>query len=94
MRHILILGGTTEASALAARLAEMGETATISYAGRVDRPKAQPLPTRMGGFGGVDGLAAYIRTNNVTHLVDATHPFAAQMSGNAVAAGAGNGHSA
>ncbi|MFD1913154.1 cobalt-precorrin-6A reductase [Halodurantibacterium flavum] len=86
MRNILILGGTSEASALARALAEGGERATLSYAGRVERPKPQPIPTRTGGFGGVEGLAAYLRDNAVTHLVDATHPFAAQMSRNAVAA--------
>jgi precorrin-6A/cobalt-precorrin-6A reductase len=86
MRNILILGGTTEAGALAARLAERGETAVLSYAGRVEDPKPQPVETRVGGFGGAAGLADYIRVNNVTHLVDATHPFAAQISGNAVLA--------
>lgn len=86
MRHILILGGTTEASALAARLAALEETATLSYAGRVENPRAQPIPTRTGGFGGIAGLVAYIRANHVTHLIDATHPFAAQMSRHAVAA--------
>lgn len=86
MRNILILGGTTEASALAARLADLGETATLSYAGRTETPKAQPIPTRVGGFGGVAGLVDYIRVNNVTHLIDATHPFAAQMSRHAVVA--------
>ncbi len=86
MRNILILGGTTEASALAVRLAERGETATLSYAGRVELPRAQPIPTRTGGFGGPAGLIDYIRVNKITHLVDATHPFAAQMSGNAALA--------
>lgn len=88
MPHILILGGTTEASALAAALAERGLRATLSYAGRVASPKPQPVPVRIGGFGGVRGLAAYLRDAGVTHLVDATHPFAAQMSANAVAAAA------
>ena len=59
MRNILILGGTTEASALAARLADLGESATLSYAGRVETPRAQPIPTRTGGFGGMAGLADY-----------------------------------
>jgi len=86
MRKILILGGTTEAGILAARLAERRETAVLSYAGRVDDPKPQPVETRVGGFGGAAGLADYIRVNNVTHLVDATHPFATQISGNAVVA--------
>jgi precorrin-6A/cobalt-precorrin-6A reductase len=49
----------------------------------VDRPKVQPIPQRVGGFGGVEGLATYLRDHNITHVVDATHPFAAQMSWNA-----------
>lgn len=84
--HLLILGGTTEATALAHALHTAEIAATFSYAGRVARPKRQPLPTRIGGYGGVDGLADYIRTQGITHVVDATHPFAAQMSMNAVAA--------
>ena len=46
----------------------------------------QPVPVRVSGFGGVDGLATYLATEGVTHVVDATHPFAAQMSRNAIAA--------
>jgi len=91
MPNILILGGTTEASALAAALAERGLATTLSYAGRVANPKPQPVDVRIGGFGGVEGLAAYLRDAGVTHLVDATHPFAAQMSANAVAATAQTG---
>lgn len=82
--NLLILGGTTEASRLAEAVAAIGAPATLSYAGRVSRPKEQPLPIRIGGFGGPDGLADYIRDHEVTHLIDATHPFAAQMSENAV----------
>ncbi len=84
--NLLILGGTTEASALARRVAEAGMRAVFSYAGRVNRPRAQPIPVRVGGFGGVDGLAQYLRANAITHVIDATHPFAAQMSTHAVAA--------
>ena len=58
----------------------------LSYAGRVERPVQQPLPQRVGGFGGVAGLVSYLRANGITHVVDATHPFAAQMSRNAVLA--------
>ncbi|MCB1404731.1 MAG: cobalt-precorrin-6A reductase [Rhodobacteraceae bacterium] len=86
MTHVLVLGGTTEASALCAALAEAGIPATLSYMGRVDRPKPQPIPVRIGGFGGVPGLVAYLHQHQITHLVDATHPFAAQMSTNAVLA--------
>jgi precorrin-6A/cobalt-precorrin-6A reductase len=86
MPNILILGGTTEATRLAAAMAEQGLTATLSYAGRTAAPRAQPIPVRTGGFGGVDGLAAYLRDHRITHLVDATHPFAAQMSRHAIEA--------
>jgi precorrin-6A/cobalt-precorrin-6A reductase len=79
-------GGTSEASELARLLAAHGLCATLSYAGRTENPRAQPIPTRVGGFGGVEGLAAYLRAEGITHLVDATHPFAATMSANACAA--------
>lgn len=88
MPNVLLLGGTTEASALARLLAAHRVPTMLSYAGRTERPRPQPVPVRIGGFGGVDGLAAYLREHRITHLVDATHPFAATMSGNAVAAAA------
>lgn len=69
---------------MARALAEAGVDAVYSYAGRTEAPVAQPLPMRVGGFGGVDGLAAYLKAEGITHLIDATHPFAAQMSRNAV----------
>lgn len=84
--HVLLLGGSTEASALADALAAAGIPACFSYAGRVQQLRPQPLPTRVGGFGGVAGLVHYLRTHGVTHLVDATHPFAVQMSAHAVEA--------
>lgn len=68
---------------MARALAERDVDAVFSYAGRVASPKAQPLTTRVGGFGGVDGLVQYLQEHNITHVVDATHPFAAQMSWNA-----------
>ncbi|MBY6068168.1 cobalt-precorrin-6A reductase [Leisingera aquaemixtae] len=83
MTRILLLGGTTEASTLAKTLAETDMDAVFSYAGRTAKPVSQPLPTRIGGFGGVQGLAAYLQAEGITHVVDATHPFAAQMSRNA-----------
>lgn len=46
----------------------------------------QPLPMRVGGFGGIDGLRQYLRAEAITHVIDATHPFAAQMSAHAVTA--------
>ena len=86
--HLLILGGTTEASALAAACAARGLPATLSYAGRTANPAAQPVPVRVGGFGGAEGLAAWMAAAGVTHLVDATHPFAARISAHAIAAAA------
>lgn len=68
---------------MAKAVMQAGIDAVFSYAGRVAKPKDQPLPTRVGGFGGVDGLATYLRDNSITHVIDATHPFAAQMSWNA-----------
>ncbi len=84
--RVLLLGGTTEASRLAARFADHGVEAVFSYAGRTNAPLAQPLATRVGGFGGVAGLVAYLAQDRITHVVDATHPFAAGMSHNAHAA--------
>ena len=81
--RLLLLGGTTEASALARRL---DANATLSLAGRTKTPAASPLPTRIGGFGGVDGLVRYLRDERIDAVIDATHPFAAQMSAHAVAA--------
>ncbi|ETX13678.1 cobalt-precorrin-6x reductase [Roseivivax halodurans JCM 10272] len=84
--NLLILAGTSEATAFARAAAEAGLAGTVSFAGRVARPLRQPLPQRTGGFGGVAGLRSYLRAEGITHVVDATHPFAAAMSRNAVAA--------
>ena len=84
--NLLVLGGTTEATALCRTLSDNAICGVVSYAGRVEKPVQQPLPQRVGGFGGVAGLVAYVRAHGVTHVVDATHPFAAQMSRNAVSA--------
>ena len=89
--RVLLLGGTTEASALAVRLAQAGIDTVFSYAGRTRAPVLQPLPTRIGGFGGVQGLVHYLRSKAISHVIDATHPFAAGMSGNAFAACTQNG---
>jgi precorrin-6A/cobalt-precorrin-6A reductase len=79
--RVLILGGTSEARALAARVAEMPQIeAVLSLAGRTREPQAQPIATRIGGFGGIDGLCAYLHAKGIERVVDATHPFAVQMS--------------
>ena len=84
--RVLLLGGTTEATALANVFATAGIDAVFSYAGRTANPIEQPLPTRLGGYGGVKGLADFIIDAQITHVVDATHPFATQISRNAVEA--------
>ncbi len=87
---ILILGGTREAAELAARLVTENPRARVitSLAGRTREPAPLAGETRIGGFGGVDGLAAYLHDQGVTRLIDATHPFAAAISANAEAAAA------
>ncbi len=83
--RILILGGTSEGRALAEALSLRTDIdAMISLAGRTLEPKPLPLPTRIGGFGGVDGLASAL--GDCDALIDATHPYAARISANAVAA--------
>ena len=72
--RVLLLGGTTEATALAHAFAAAGIDAVFSYAGRTENPITQPLPTRLGGYGGVKGLADYIIDAHITPVVDATHP--------------------
>ena len=86
MTRILLLGGTTEAGLLARALADAGMQAVYSLAGRTEAPARQPLPLRIGGFGGVAGLEGYLRAEGISHVIDATHPFASGMSSNAVLA--------
>jgi precorrin-6A/cobalt-precorrin-6A reductase len=87
MTRVLILGGTSEARLLAARLAERSAFAvTLSLAGRTAAPLQQPVPVRSGGFGGARGLADYLQRERVDILIDATHPYAAGISANAAAA--------
>lgn len=86
---MLVLGGSSDATALARALAgRPGLDARLSLAGRTSAPAAQPLPTRVGGFGGIEGLAAHLEAEAIDLLVDATHPFAARMSANARGAAA------
>jgi len=89
---VLILGGTAEASALARLLAgEASFAPLLSFAGRTVSPVLPPIPSRIGGFGGADGLAAFLRLEAVDLLIDATHPFAHQISINAEQAAAAAG---
>jgi precorrin-6A/cobalt-precorrin-6A reductase len=90
--HVLLLGGTTEARLLAAELtARPGVRVTTSLAGRVTRPGPLEGEVRVGGFGGAEGLAAWLRERRVDALVDATHPFAASITANAARAAAATG---
>ena len=82
--RILILGGTGEGTELASRLANRTDLRTLSsMAGRVSELKRPEGLVRVGGFGGVDGLASYLVKEDVGMVVDATHPFAVQISRNA-----------
>lgn len=83
---VLILGGTSEARALAAALHARGVAVISSLAGRVSEPRLPDGEVRVGGFGGPDGLAAWLTEHDVQAVVDATHPFAARISASAVAA--------
>lgn len=83
---ILILGGTAEARQLANRLVAMGHEVTTSLAGRTQDPILPEGGLRMGPFGGVPGLCAYLRVAGIERLVDATHPYAGAISVNATAA--------
>ena len=81
MRHLLVLAGTGEARQMLAWLAtEQGFRITASLAGVTSAPHVLGVETRSGGFGGVDGLADWVRQHNVDMMLDMTHPYAVQMS--------------
>jgi len=82
--RVLLLGGTSEARALAEVLVADGHDVTTSLAGRVARPRLPVGEVRIGGFGGVEGLRAAAAAYDV--VVDATHPFSERISANAAAA--------
>jgi precorrin-6A/cobalt-precorrin-6A reductase len=89
MKRVLILGGTEDARALAAKLATVPEiTVVTSLAGRTQKPITPSGDLRLGGFGGVQGLVDYLQVQKIDGLIDATHPFAAQISWHAAAAAA------
>ncbi|GGR69038.1 precorrin-6A reductase [Streptomyces humidus] len=87
--HVLILGGTAEARRLAELLRAVPDLkVTSSLAGRVAAPRLPPGEVRVGGFGGVEGLTAWLREHAVDAIVDATHPFAGTIGFHAAAAAA------
>lgn len=82
--RVLILGGTREGAQLAARLSQRAGLAVISsLAGRVTDLKLPEGVVRVGGFGGLDGLASYLMNERITVVIDATHPYAARIGQNA-----------
>jgi len=85
MKRILLLGGVTEALAMARRLGPL-HIYSLAGVGRV--PADLPCEVRVGGYGGAEGLAQYIRQQRIDLLLDATHPYAAQISHNAASAAA------
>ncbi len=87
LKRLLILGGTGDASELAAMASTIpGLEVRVSLAGRTSQPGDVSGIVRIGGFGGVDGLVRYLRAEQIDLLIDATHPFASQISSNAAAA--------
>jgi len=89
VQRILILGGTREARLLASRLANDARYSVVtSLAGRTTRPNDIAGELRSGGFGGVEGLRNFIAAEHIALMVDATHPYAAQISANAAQASA------
>ena len=83
---VLILGGTLEAAALAQELVSSGADVTTSLAGRTKEPSPIAGAVRIGGFGGAEALADWLRKNHIQRVIDATHPFALQISKNAARA--------
>jgi precorrin-6A/cobalt-precorrin-6A reductase len=80
---VLILGGTSEAVELAARLVAEGHDVTVSLAGRTREPAPTAGKLRIGGFGGALELARHLMQEGYDRLIDATHPFANEISDNA-----------
>jgi precorrin-6A/cobalt-precorrin-6A reductase len=85
--RVLIIGGTAEARALAEACAARPDLAVItSLAGRTRAPEDLPGEVRIGGFGGADGLARFLRARAIDRLIDASHPFAQQIGRHAAVA--------
>ena len=85
--RLLILGGTAEAAAIAEQaVARSGVEVITSLAGRTRAPRRVPGEQRIGGFGGPEAMAGYLRDERIDVLVDAPHPFAVNISANAAAA--------
>lgn len=86
LKKILIVGGTQEGNKLAEVFHHHKYDYTISYAGIVDKVYEKKFKKRIGGFGGKNGIIEYIKNNNISHVVDATHPFSNKISSNTLKA--------
>ncbi|MEO0343522.1 MAG: cobalt-precorrin-6A reductase [Pseudomonadota bacterium] len=80
---ILVLAGTAEARELCSKLQTRGHDVQASLAGETRKPLPIDVPMRIGGFGGITGLQSYLDDNQIELLIDATHPFASQMTAHA-----------
>ncbi|PRX48226.1 precorrin-6A/cobalt-precorrin-6A reductase [Prauserella shujinwangii] len=90
-RCVLVLGGTSEARALASALVSRGVRVVSSLAGRVAAPRLPEGEVRVGGFGGPAGLARWLTEHGAAAVVDATHPFAERISDSAAVASRDSG---
>lgn len=92
IKKLLILGGTGDAVRLSTQAAALNLVVISSLAGRTEQSRTaddgSATQIRVGGFGGVGGLVTYLQQENIDLVIDATHPFAQQISGNAAAAAA------
>jgi precorrin-6A/cobalt-precorrin-6A reductase len=87
MKRLLILGGTRDASKLATKINQIPNLDIVySLAGRTQTPNIPLCKTRAGGFGGISGLANYLKSTKIDFVIDATHPFAEIMAANTAAA--------
>jgi precorrin-6A/cobalt-precorrin-6A reductase len=89
--RVLVLGGTRDARMICNTLHDQGNDVTLSLAGVTENPEPVRCAVRRGGFGGAVGLRDYLLREKISVLIDATHPFAAQISRNAAAAVQGSG---
>ena len=80
--NILIIGGTTQGNLLGRELHKKNKNYIISYAGRVNIIQSIGLNNRIGGFGGIIKMSQWLKDNKISHVVDASHPFAKQISYN------------
>ena len=88
---VLVLAGTSEARTICRELSRRDITVVASLSGAVSDPADYEARVRVGGFGGAAGLVDYVRSEGITALVDATHPFALGISANAAQAASSTG---